>query len=59
MGTSVGSKLHTRIEIMYNAIKEIIERNPLNIYDTRCFTEEQKRVYFLMVANVVYVDKLF
>lgn len=46
MGTSVGSKLHTRIEIMYNAIKEIIERNPLNIYDTRCFTEEQKKSLF-------------
>lgn len=45
-GTSVGSRLHCRIEIIYNAIKDIIEKNSPNIDDARYFTEEQKQSLF-------------
>ncbi|MGN1411436.1 MAG: HNH endonuclease family protein [Oscillospiraceae bacterium] len=45
-GTNSGIKTSTRIEIIYNAIKKIVEQNSLNIYDSRCFTEEQKKELF-------------
>lgn len=41
-GTNSGVKTSKRIAIIYNAIKEIIEKNSKNLYDERFFSEDIK-----------------
>lgn len=42
-GTNSGIKTSTRIEIIYNAVKDIVEKNSTNLTDPRCFTEKQRK----------------
>lgn len=41
-GTNSGVKTSKRITIIYNAIKEIVEKNSKNLYDERFFSEDIK-----------------
>ncbi len=45
-GTNSGRKVSARIEIIYNAIKQIVEKNSCNISDTRYFSEEQRKTLY-------------
>lgn len=45
-GTNSGIKTSTRIEIIYNAVKEILNVESESILDPRAFSEEQKRELF-------------